>query len=142
MQTSKDECLVQKATDSQKSSKKSKTEIECESATARTTKYMAFLLMGLFSLSLFGVLIAAIFEDPINRVWFDLFKNGFLFLGGALTTVIGYYFGSRGIQEAEMKEREALKELEILRTQQKIAEEQRLSPTSEEMPLQGEEEIK
>lgn len=85
-----------------------------ESPTTRTTKCIAFLLLGLYAASLLLVLLAAIIiEDPSsNRVWFDLFKNGFLLLGGALTTVIGYYFGSRGIQEAEMSASIAQQEAE------------------------------
>ena len=84
-----------------------------ESPTTRTTKRIAFLLLGLYAVSLLLALLAAIYEDPSsNRVWFELFKNGFLLLGGALTTVIGYYFGSRGLQEAEMSASIAQQEAE------------------------------
>ena len=33
--------------------------------------------------------------------WIDLFKSGFLILGGSLSTVVGYYVGSRGVKDAE-----------------------------------------
>ena len=47
------------------------------------------------------------------QTWLTLFKDGFLLLGGALTTLIGYYFGTRGseviIDKAEKYKEEARK---------------------------------
>jgi hypothetical protein len=62
-----------------------------------------------------GLVQAATANEP--KEWFELFKEGFLFLSGALTTVIGYYFGSRGTQEAEASTAIALKEAKQLREQ-------------------------
>lgn len=36
-------------------------------------------------------------QDPF---WTDLFKTGFLLIGGAFTTVVGYYFGNAGADDA------------------------------------------
>ena len=85
-----------------------------EGDTARTSKRIAFLLIGMFGGVLGGVLgvaglvaiviaLAAVFRNQAlpDNPWFELFKSGFFILGGSLTTIIGYYFGSRGVQEAE-----------------------------------------
>ena len=62
--------------------------------------------------------VAAVKTDPqTSQLWFDLFKSGFLILGGGLTTVIGYYFGSRGIQEAESRVATAQQELDQARAE-------------------------
>ncbi|MEN8178112.1 MAG: hypothetical protein ABFS39_05770 [Pseudomonadota bacterium] len=79
-----------------------------------TSKRIAYGLIFLFSLCLLLVLLkATTASDP--KEWYELFKEGFLFLSGALTTVIGYYFGSRGTQEAEASTAIALKEAKQLR---------------------------
>jgi hypothetical protein len=60
-----------------------------------------------FSLILVMVGAAAIALD--SPTWFELLKAGFYVLGASVTTVIGYYFGSKGAQEREARalEREA-----------------------------------
>jgi len=67
---------------------------------AETTNIIAMIVLVFF-----GVLLGFIFykvysfdnleEGSGGKIWFDLFKEGFLLLGGALTTLIGFYFGSR-----------------------------------------------
>ena len=78
---------------------------------AQTTNKIAFLVLSIFSTLLLVVLIKAILSEDANTIWFSAFKDGFLLLGGAFTTLIGYYFGSRGgdlaISEAERKEQKA-----------------------------------
>lgn len=67
-----------------------------------TARNIAFLLLFIFGASLLLILASAVFFDTkANNVWFDLFKSGFLILAGGVTTVIGYYFGSQGTQEAQ-----------------------------------------
>jgi len=41
--------------------------------------------------------VAAVFHRAAteSKDWLDIFKSGFLLLGGGVTTIIGYYFGSR-----------------------------------------------
>ncbi len=73
---------------------------------SKTTKTMAYLLMGLFGFCLIAVLITAIWFDEDKR-WFTAFKDGFAFLAGALATIIGYYFGNRNTDVAFEKAREA-----------------------------------
>ncbi len=68
--------------------------------------------IALFLLASYVVLLAltgivAAFRPLSDTAWVELFKSGFLLLGGGLTTVIGYYFGARETQEAVKSEREA-----------------------------------
>jgi len=88
-----------------------------EGPVSRTSKYIAYALLGLYALALVLIgIVAALKDDPqVSQVWFDLFKSGFLILGGGLTTIIGYYFGSRGTQEAETRVATALKDLDEAR---------------------------
>lgn len=111
-----------------------------EGPTARTSKFIAFFLLSLFAGCLVVVLVVAIFGDPSNSgIWFDLFKNGFVLLSGALTTVIGYYFGSQGIQEAEAGLADAKREaerLEGLLKKEKRDLKEAGSPTFDEVSLE------
>ena len=81
-----------------------------ESHTARISRTIAFLLIGIYgvSLAIIGI-VAALKSSPGDEPWLELFKSGFLILGGGLTTVVGYYFGSRGVQEAQTSADEARK---------------------------------
>jgi hypothetical protein len=70
----------------------------------KTTRYIAYALLASYgaALILIGIVAAFFKESPEEAAdWLDLFKSGFLILGGGLTTIIGYYFGSRGAQAAE-----------------------------------------
>ncbi|MEM9023150.1 MAG: hypothetical protein AAGB22_05385 [Bacteroidota bacterium] len=42
-----------------------------------------------------------------NKAWMGYFQTGFTVLASALTSIIGYYFGNRGIQDAEKRAQEA-----------------------------------
>lgn len=90
----------------------------------KTSKTIAYGLIALFSACLISLLFAGVFSasETERTEWREQFKEGFLFLGGALTTVIGYYFGSRGTQEAEANAANA--RLEAERAKQ-VAEEER-----------------
>jgi hypothetical protein len=119
-----------------------------EGPIARTTKRIAYILLGLYGICLMAVAVAAFIEGSSgDRVWFELFKSGFLLLGGALTTVIGYYFGSRGVQEAEITAGIALGERDKARQQLEKIERQleemqeKLSPTYDEDTLEEPEEL-
>jgi amino acid transporter len=72
-----------------------------ESPTARTSKRIAYFLIVVYGFLLTGVFFVSWTIDGDTNFWTELFKAGFLLLGGALTTIIGYFFGSRAIQEAE-----------------------------------------
>ncbi len=109
-----------------------------EGPVARTTKLIALSLLGSFVTLLAGVGAAAIFsEDPTNS-WLDLFKSGFLLLGGGLTTIIGYYFGNQGVQELESRLQKTVRESESaqkeVEKQKKLIEEleKDTSPTLDE----------
>lgn len=69
---------------------------------ASTSRNLAFMLLGAFTL---GIIFAGYgayqFQDNADGAWLDIFKSGFLILGGSLSSVIGYYFGSRESQAAE-----------------------------------------
>jgi hypothetical protein len=61
-----------------------------------TSRAIAFFLLVFFGAALgFTGGVAAYRPEGDSKDWLDLFKSGFLLLGGGLTTVIGYYFGSR-----------------------------------------------
>lgn len=50
--------------------------------------------------------LAAITSVDVPRscstvTWDEYFRTGFLLLGGTLTTITGYYFGSRGVERAQ-----------------------------------------
>ena len=75
------------------------------------TNRIAYVILVVFSLYLFIILFKALslfspvnMEDPKKiehaQKWLSLFKDGFLLLGGALTTLIGYYFGTKGSEAA------------------------------------------
>ena len=75
-----------------------------------TTNIIAYVILGVFSIFLIIILFNSINlynTQPQNAAkikhaekWLDLFKDGFLLMGGALTTLIGYYFGNKGSQAA------------------------------------------
>ena len=107
-----------------------------ESSTARTARRIALLLVGVYATALLFIWIMAlvmVLKTGESSQWYDLFKSGFLILGGGLTSIIGYYFGSRGIQEAEEKLAKKIEELEDSRAIQKNLEE--YIPTLEEDKL-------
>jgi hypothetical protein len=65
----------------------------------KTTDGLAFSLMTLF----FATLLLAYFgshDAETGKEWRELFKSGSVLFGGALTTVVGYYFGSRTAKES------------------------------------------
>ena len=65
--------------------------------TTTTISYIIlFVFCGLVLLIYFHITSDSKIIDDEGKLWFDLFKYGFVILGGALTTLIGYYFGKRG----------------------------------------------
>ena len=85
------------------------------------------------TLATIGV-VAACKTGEEAAAWIQLLKSGFLILGGGLTTIIGYYFGSRGIQEAQDMAEQARARAE---EQQREFDEfkREFSPTSDEDAL-------
>jgi hypothetical protein len=63
----------------------------------RTTgRIIAFALIGVYGTSLLGTMVIAAYSGvQADNAWLDVFKSGFLLLGGGLTSIIGYYFGAR-----------------------------------------------
>jgi hypothetical protein len=109
---------------------------------SRTSRHIAYIFLGLYAVTLLFIgIVAAIKHPPSDQVWFDLLKSGFLILGGGLTTVIGYYFGNRGIQEAEVRVVNALEEVNAVKKEAEkergmIMElEERQAPTDDEESL-------
>jgi len=91
-----------------------------EDPVQHTAKLLAFFIIFIFFTALIGVGIASALND--NADWFNLFKDGFLILAGAITTIIGYYFGSRRTEsiETDLKrtknaKNKAIKEIKNLR---------------------------
>lgn len=108
---------------------------ETESPVTRTARNIAYALIAIYGLTLVSIgIIAATKAGTDADVWVELLKSGFLILGGGLTTIIGYYFGSRGVQEAQDTAELARSELEKVNAQfQKFKRE--FSPTSDEDAL-------
>ena len=111
------------------------------------TNAIAFAVLGVFSLLLIIVLIKAtqVFtcvdvdcNTKEGEIWLSLFKDGFLLLGGAFTTLIGYYFGNRGSEQALANAETVKKEAEKL-----LAERGKDEPqvTEDEDEISGMEEI-
>jgi hypothetical protein len=108
---------------------------------SRTSRHIAYIFLGLYAVTLLFIgIVAAIKPPPSDQVWFDLLKSGFLILGGGLTTVIGYYFGNRGIQEAEERVANALQEVNIVK--EKVEEKrERAMKLEKEAPTSDEESL-
>lgn len=117
---------------------------EKETPMFRASKNIAFFLLSLYGVSLIAVFVTAVFKSgEDSKSWLDLFKSGFLLLGGALTTIIGYYFGSRGVQEAQATATLAIREADKAKEQVKTerikgeAVNEELRPTKEDFPLES-----
>ena len=103
-----------------------------EHSIATTMRIIAYSLIGIYgsALLLIGI-VAAFKKGDDGNTWVQLLKSGFLILGGALTTITGYYFGSRGTQEAQNIAESAREELE--ENQKEFTEFKRqFSPTLDE----------
>jgi hypothetical protein len=44
--------------------------------------------------------------------WIDVYKSGFLLLGGGVTTAVGYFFSSGNQEETQKRTVEAIKEFQ------------------------------
>jgi hypothetical protein len=92
----------------------------------RTTGQLAYWVMGAFVLGLVALLIATTYfivnESPnsseIVKQWTEIFKTGFVTLGGALSTIMGFFFGARQNEKTQEGASELLKSLQ--RTQQDL----------------------
>ena len=103
---------------------------------ATTARRLAYSLVIVYSAALLftGGVAAYKSSEQDNQAWLDLFKSGFLVLGGGLTTVIGYYFGSRGVEEAQKVAEDARKSFE--ETEADLEEARReFAPTPDEEAL-------
>ena len=114
-----------------------------EDAGTRSARHIAYILIGLYGVLLAGVgCVAAFRTAATNSEWLDLFKSGFLILGGGLTTVLGYYFGSRGTQQAEESAQSARAEarsaMDAARAEEARAEEILARAAEDEAPTFGE----
>ena len=72
--------------------------------------------------------IKSIIDETIetldNSFWEELFKTGFLLIGGSLTSVVGYYFGNQGIDSARRSAEQAQEMAEVAKREAKRAEDQ------------------
>ena len=102
------------------------------------TNRIAYVVLAVFCLFLLIILINALFmfstgnwDNPEKmeyaQTWLSLFKDGFLLLGGALTTLIGYYFGTKGSEAALENAEKYTKEAEKL-----VSELDEAAPTYDE----------
>ena len=101
----------------------------------KLTTSITYIVLVSFVVILSLILIKAWIEFTVDEgniktgeVWLDIFKDGFIILSGILTTLIGYYFGSKGndislekYEQVSSKAEEFERELE------------RLSPTNEDI---------
>jgi hypothetical protein len=79
-----------------------------ENSIQHTAKMIAYSLILIFFIGLLGT--GAVSAVNNNNEWFNLFKDGFLILAGAITTIIGYYFGSKRTEIIESDLRRVKKE--------------------------------
>lgn len=103
------------------------------------TNVIAYVILGVFCTFLLVILIKSYNlystiesnADPNLKYaekWLSLFKDGFLLLGGALTTLIGYYFGNKNSEAALNAAEQYNKEAETLMSQLNES-----APTNEEI---------
>ena len=79
-----------------------------ENTIQHTAKMIAYSLIFIFFIGLIGTgAVSAVNNDS---EWFNLFKDGFLILAGAITTIIGYYFGSKRTEIIESDLRKVKRE--------------------------------
>ena len=105
----------------------------------QTTNAIAYIVLFVFSIFLSIILYkaATLFTDDgkmtdSGQKWLEIFNNGFLLLGGALTTLIGYYFGNKGSEIAQSNAEKLLKEAE-----DKLKRLEQEAPTEEETDVSG-----
>ena len=105
----------------------------------QTTNAIAYIVLFVFSVFLSIILYKAttLFTDDgkmtdSGQKWLEIFNNGFLLLGGALTTLIGYYFGNKGSEIAQSNAEKLLKEAE-----DKLKRLEQEAPTEEETDVSG-----
>lgn len=79
-----------------------------ENSIQHTAKMIAYSLISIFFIGLLGTGFVSALNN--NSEWFNLFKDGFLILAGAITTIIGYYFGSKRTEIIESDLRRVKKE--------------------------------
>lgn len=107
-------------------------------ANNNATNRIAYVVLAVFCIFLLIILINALFmfstgnwNNPEKmeyaQTWLSLFKDGFLLLGGALTTLIGYYFGTKGSEAALENAEKYTKEAEKL-----VSELDEAAPTYDE----------
>jgi hypothetical protein len=114
-----------------------------EGPIARSAKHIAYFFIVVYATCLVIILFFAFYEPTSgDRIWYNLFKSGFLLLGGALTTIIGYYFGSRGTQEAERSAKIAERDTDRINEELKANKREvamlkdQLAPTFDEISLE------
>lgn len=102
-----------------------------------TTNTIAYIVLTVFCGFLLMILIKSIslYSRPepdivSGKEWLTLFKDGFLLLGGAMTTLIGYYFGSKGSDQALMTAEQLKAEAEKI-----VKEIGKQAPTTDEIAI-------
>ncbi|WP_353776962.1 hypothetical protein [Winogradskyella sp. 3972H.M.0a.05] len=102
--------------------KKAKTSLQEQLAKSinRLTIRITYIVLISFIIILAFVLGKAWAEYKVDKsietaeVWLNIFKDGFLILSGVLTTLIGYYFGSKGSEVVLDQYKEVSKKAETL----------------------------
>ncbi len=93
-----------------------------------TSRRIAYGLVIIFALALGVTGIGALIgQGGIAKDWLELFKSGIMLLGGSLSSVVGYYFGSRGVQEAEHSAQITRQEAERISTELRLAQEETMT---------------
>ncbi|MCK5443650.1 MAG: hypothetical protein KAJ23_17325 [Maribacter sp.] len=78
------------------------------------TTRITYIVLGGYVVILLVLLVKALSSFSMDNgtqegeEWLALFRDGFLLLGGILTTLIGYYFGNRG-SDVALKQVEEVK---------------------------------
>ena len=104
------------------------TEASSPTVRASTDLFSKNLTYWILGLMLAGISFAALMSflewrrnDGADDFWAELFKTGFLLIGGAFTSIVGYYFGSAGAEEARAQADRAKAEAEKAQLEAKSA---------------------
>jgi len=111
-----------------------------EGSIAQTTKRIAFGLMIFYGICLIITLVASIyfFKEQNGDKWISTFKDGFAFLGGALATIIGYYFGNKNVGEAEERASSALEKAKQEETKTQVLKKEVIDTAVKNDPVSAE----
>lgn len=91
-----------------KKQRRNENEIDVDKEKLTTTRIISITLLFTFVGTIIILFVANIFFSKSTtgapeESWFDLLKNSIIGLSASFTTILGYYFGQRGVEKVEQK---------------------------------------